>query len=178
MRVALALGSNLGDRAALLRSGVASLVSGLLAADPDAGPAVSPVFETDPVGPAGQDPYLNAVLVAGTSLNADALLALAAAVETAHGRVRAERWGPRTLDVDILSLGDVRNDDPRITLPHPRAHERAFVLVPWSAVDPGASIPGRGTVADLLAALPATDRAGVRPRPDVDLGPALRRVAR
>ena len=178
MKVALALGTNLGDRAELLRSGVASLVSGLLAADPDAAPAVSPVFETDPVGPPGQDPYLNAVVVAGTPLTADALLALAAAVETAHGRVRDERWGPRTLDVDVLSLGDVRSEDPRITLPHPRAHQRAFVLVPWAAVDPGATIPGHGPVADLLAGLPATARAGIRPRPDIDLGAVLRGVAR
>ena len=122
------------------------------------------MYETDPVGgPADQPAYLNAVVVADTVLEPQALLALAHRVEDAHGRVRVEHWGARTLDVDVLAVDALRSDDPVLTLPHPRAHERAFVLVPWSDVDPDFDVPGRGRVRDLLAALPAADRAGVRP---------------
>jgi 2-amino-4-hydroxy-6-hydroxymethyldihydropteridine diphosphokinase len=89
-------------------------------------------------------------------------LARAHELEQAAGRTREVRWGPRTLDVDVITVtGDdgvpVVSDDPALTLPHPRAHERAFVLVPWAALDPTADLPGRGRVADLLAALPAAE---------------------
>lgn len=94
------------------------------------------------------------------------LLERAHAVEEAFHRVRDERWGPRTLDVDIVAYADVTSDDPQLTLPHPRAHERAFVLAPWHDVDPGAQLPGRGTVADLLASV---TREGVAPRADLEL---------
>ncbi len=153
----LALGSNLGDRLANLQRGV-----DLLTAEPGLGEVVaSPVYETAPVGGPGQPDYLNAVLVAVTSLPPRAILARGLAAEQALHRVRGERWGPRTLDVDVIVYGDLVSADPDLTLPHPRAHERAFVLAPWHDVDPAAVIPGRGAVADLLAAA-GTD--GIRRR--------------
>jgi 2-amino-4-hydroxy-6-hydroxymethyldihydropteridine diphosphokinase len=159
-RVALALGANLGDRAATLRAAVAEIG----AADGVDVVAVSPVYETDPVGgPPDQPPYLNAVVVADSDLEPDALLALAHRVEDAHGRVRVERWGARTLDVDLLAVDAVTSDRPELTLPHPRAHERAFVLVPWADVDADFVVPGQGSVRDLLAARPGAERSGVRP---------------
>ncbi|GAA2845213.1 2-amino-4-hydroxy-6-hydroxymethyldihydropteridine diphosphokinase [Streptosporangium fragile] len=161
----IALGSNLGDRFGTLQGAVDALFDtpGLTFV------AVSPVFETDPVGGPEQGPYLNAVVIAESGLEPRALLDRAQGVENAFGRVRAERWGPRTLDVDLIAVGDVVMDDPDLTLPHPRAHERAFVLVPWAEADPDASLSGR-KVADLLAGL---DRSSVRPRADLTLlGPA------
>jgi len=148
--VVLALGSNLGDRLANLQGAVDALCAAPGLDDV----AVSPVYETEPVGPPQPD-YLNAVLVARTSLPPRAVLALGRAAEAALGRVRGERWGPRTVDVDVIVYGSEISDNPDLTLPHPRAHERAFVLAPWHDVDPGAVIPGQGRVADLLAALPA-----------------------
>jgi 2-amino-4-hydroxy-6-hydroxymethyldihydropteridine diphosphokinase/dihydroneopterin aldolase len=173
-RVVLALGSNLGDRLANLQAGL-----DVLAAGPGLGRmAVSPVYLTAPVGGPAQDDYLNAVMVAQTSLPARAVLERARAAEAALGRVRAERWGPRTLDVDVVVSGAEISGDPELTLPHPRAHERAFVLAPWLDLQPGARIPGRGLVADLLA---ATGTAGVRRLPDATLrppaGPSSRRPA-
>ena len=154
-RVVLALGSNLGDRLANLQAAVDAL---------GAGPGldeimVSPVYQTAPVGGPPQPDYLNAVLVAATSLPPRAVLDRGRAAEAALGRVRGPRWGPRTIDVDVITYGNEISGDPELTLPHPRAHERAFVLAPWRDLDPGAVIPGRGRVADLLAALPA---GGVR----------------
>lgn len=160
--VVLALGSNLGDRLANLQGGV-----DMLGADPGLEDvAVSPVYETVPAGGPDQPDYLNAVLVAVTSLPARAVLDRGQAAEAARHRVRGPRWGPRTLDVDLIVYGDAISDDPDLTLPHPRAHERAFVLVPWHDLDPGAVIPGRGRVADLLAAVPAD---GLRRRRDARL---------
>jgi 2-amino-4-hydroxy-6-hydroxymethyldihydropteridine diphosphokinase len=160
--VVLALGSNLGDRLANLQGGV-----GVLCAEPGlADVAVSPVYETAPVGGPAQPDYLNAVLVATTALPPQAVLARGLAAESAMHRARQDRWGPRTLDVDVIVYGNLVSDDPELTLPHPRAHERAFVLAPWHDVDPGAVIPGRGPVADLLAAV---GTAGVRLRRDVTL---------
>ncbi len=158
--VVLALGSNLGDRLANLQGGV-----DVLCAEPGlADVTVSPVYETVPVGGPGQPDYLNAVLVAVTSLPARAVLDRGLAAERAAHRVRGQRWGPRTLDVDVIVYGDV--SDPELTLPHPRAHERAFVLAPWHDVDPGAVIPGRGRIADLLAAV---GTSGIRLRRDARL---------
>jgi 2-amino-4-hydroxy-6-hydroxymethyldihydropteridine diphosphokinase len=149
----LALGSNLGDRLANLQRGV-----DLLVAEPGLGDVVvSPVYETAPVGGPGQPDYLNAVLVAVTSLPPRVILDRGLAAEQALHRVRGERWGPRTLDVDVIVYGDLLSADPDLTLPHPRAHERAFVLAPWHDVDPAAVIPGRGPVADLLAAAGTDD---------------------
>jgi 2-amino-4-hydroxy-6-hydroxymethyldihydropteridine diphosphokinase len=160
--VVLALGSNLGDRLANLQGGVDALCAG----PGFSAAAVSPVYETAPAGGPDQPDYLNAVLVATTALPARTVLGRGRAAEAALHRVRAERWGPRTLDVDVIVCGDEVSDDPGLTLPHPRAHQRAFVLAPWHDVDPDAVIPGHGRVAGLLAAV---GTAGVRLRPDARL---------
>lgn len=160
--VVLALGSNLGDRLENLQAGLDALASW----PPLTCRAVSAVFETRPVGGPDQADYLNAVLLAASSLPARAVLDGCQAVEHALGRVRAVRWGPRTLDIDIITFGDEISDDPELTLPHPRAHQRAFVLVPWLDVDPDATLPGFGPVTDLLARIGAD---GVRRRSDLRL---------
>jgi 2-amino-4-hydroxy-6-hydroxymethyldihydropteridine diphosphokinase len=147
--VVLALGSNLGDRLANLQAGIDALaaVPGITAT------AVSAVFETNPVGGPTQPDYLNAVLLTSSELAAAEILTRCQAAEQARGRERSVRWGPRTLDIDIIACGEETSDDPRLTLPHPRAHERAFVLVPWHDADPDAYLPGFGPVADLVARL-------------------------
>ncbi|GHF96257.1 2-amino-4-hydroxy-6-hydroxymethyldihydropteridine diphosphokinase [Streptomyces filamentosus] len=160
----VALGANLGNRLENLQGAVDALgdTPGLRVK------AVSPVYETEPWGVEAdsQPAYLNAVALVRTTLPPSSLLERAQAVEEAFLRVRDERWGARTLDVDIVAYADVVSDDPVLTLPHPRAHERAFVLAPWHDVDPEALIPGRGPVAALLA---ETGRAGLTPRPDLEL---------
>ena len=118
--------------------------------------AVSPVYETVPVGGPPQPDYLNAVLLARTTLPSRTLLDRLHEVEAAFSRVREVRWGPRTLDIDIISVTGETSSDPELTLPHPRAHERAFVLAPWHDVDPEAVLPGHGPVAALLATADAT----------------------
>ena len=148
-RVVIAMGSNLGDRLEYLQGGLDALFD----APGFTFVAVSPVFETSPVGGPEQPAYLNAVLIAETALPARAVLDRCHSVEAAFGRTRTQVWGPRTLDLDLIIYGDEVSDDPELMLPHPRAHERAFVLAPWQAADPQAQIPGRGRVADLLAAL-------------------------
>ncbi len=148
-RVVFALGSNVGDRLSNLQDGIDSLLDapGIHAV------TVSPVYETEPVGGPEQDDFYNAVLIVDTDLPSRSLLERSLAVETAYGRERDELSGPRTLDIDIIVVGDRRMNDPDFTLPHPRAHERAFVLAPWLAVDPKAEIPGHGSVRSLLAAV-------------------------
>lgn len=143
----LALGANLGDPAATLQAAVRELAEteGIELT------GVSPVAVTAPVGgPAGQPDYLNLVLTVRTTLSARALLAACHAVEQAHHRTREVRWGPRTLDVDVITYADAVSADPELTLPHPRAHHRAFVLAPWSWLDPEASLGGR-SVGELAA---------------------------
>jgi dihydroneopterin aldolase / 2-amino-4-hydroxy-6-hydroxymethyldihydropteridine diphosphokinase len=164
----LALGTNLGDRAGILRAAVAEL--GEL--DDVQVVAVSPAVETSPVGGPEQPDYLNAIVLLTTRLSANALLAAGQRIETGHGRERSIRWGPRTLDIDVIRYGDLLSDDPMLELPHPRAAQRAFVLAPWLAVDPQAWLPGYGgrqPVAPLL--LKAPDRDSVRERPDLRLLP-------
>ncbi|MEU8364992.1 2-amino-4-hydroxy-6-hydroxymethyldihydropteridine diphosphokinase [Nonomuraea sp. NPDC048882] len=163
MKVVLSLGSNLGHRFQTLQGAVDTLFDapGLEFVK------ASPVYETDPVGgPEGQRPFLNAIVVAETTLAPRTLLERAQGVENAFGRVREERWGPRTLDIDLIVVGDQVSDDPDLTLPHPRAHERAFVLVPWSKADPEGVVPGHGRVAELLEAV---EEQGVRLRDDLKL---------
>jgi 2-amino-4-hydroxy-6-hydroxymethyldihydropteridine diphosphokinase len=154
-RVVIALGSNLGDRLDNLQGALDALFDspGLSFV------AVSPVFQTAPVGGPGQPDYLNAVLIAETLLPARAILERCQGVEASLGRTRDERWGPRTLDLDLIVYGDEVSDDPVLTLPHPRAHERAFVLTPWCEADADGEIPGQGRVCDLLAKVGS---AGVR----------------
>lgn len=172
--VVVALGSNLGDRGETLASAVASLrdLPGLTVT------GVSSIVETDPVGGPEQPPYLNAVAVGRSAISPDALLDHLHRIEAAHGRTREVRWGARTLDLDLIQFGtpggsrEVVSDDARLTLPHPRASERAFVLAPWIDVDPRATLRvaagdgGIRPVVDLLDAIsPDLDVAGVRPGP-------------
>jgi 2-amino-4-hydroxy-6-hydroxymethyldihydropteridine diphosphokinase len=163
-RAVIALGSNLGNRLETLQGAVDALedTPGLRVK------AVSRVYETEPWGvdPGSQPSYFNAVVLVRTTLPPSSLLERAHAVEDAFDRVREERWGPRTIDVDILAYGDVVSDDPLLTLPHPRVHERAFVLVPWYEVEPEGRIAGRGSVAELLGTV---GQDGVVPRADLEL---------
>ena len=154
-RAVLSLGGNLGNRAGTLRTALVALTAhGLVAR--------STLYETPPWGPVEQPPYLNAIAIVRGPRDATGWLALAAELEQAAGRTREVRWGARTLDVDVVAVtGDdgepVLSDDPALTLPHPRAHERAFVLVPWLSLEPAAVLPGHGPIADLVAALPPAD---------------------
>lgn len=160
-RAVLSIGGNLGDRQSRLQGAVDAFRPWLC--------GVSPVYETPPWGPIAQDDYLNAVLVVQDPDAAPALwLERAHAAEQGAGRTREVRWGPRTLDVDVVTVltgdaGDeIRSADPDLTLPHPRAQDRAFVLVPWAALDPRALLRGRA-VSEWVAALPACDVAEVKP---------------
>lgn len=158
--VVLSLGSNQGDPLATLTEAVARLA----ASDGLTLRAVSPVYRTAPVGGVEQPDFLNVVVLGDTEALAEDLLEDTQGIETALGRVRDVRWGPRTLDIDIIDVAGRLDDDEDLTLPHPRAHERAFVLVPWLDVDPDAVLPGHGRVADLVAGL---DAGGVRRLDDV-----------
>jgi 2-amino-4-hydroxy-6-hydroxymethyldihydropteridine diphosphokinase len=161
-RGVLALGSNQGQRFNNLQGAVSTLAD-----TPDVVvTGVSPVYETTPVGgPEDARDYLNAVVLIDTTLSAHTLLDRCLAVEDAYGRERTEPGAPRTLDVDLIVLGERLSDD-ELKLPHPRAYERAFVLKPWSDLEPDAEIPGQGRVVDLLGKL---DLDGVRLRKDTEL---------
>ena len=167
-RVVLSIGSNLGDRLVRLQS-VLDGLNGAVA-------AVSGVYETDPWGGVEQAPFLNAVVIADDpDRDAYAWLRRSQEFEQAAERVRELRWGPRTLDVDLVACyqnqgeaGEVILNESDLTLPHPRAHLRAFVMVPWLDVDPAAELTlagGPRPVAELLAELEPAERAGVRPPP-------------
>lgn len=163
-RVVVALGSNLGERLATLQGAVEALAD-----TPDFFvTGISPVYETEPVdSPDGSGPYLNAVLLADTTLPAARLMERALAVEDAFERERSEvRNAPRTLDVDLIVVGDRRSNEDFLRLPHPRAHERAFVLQPWHDLEPDAVFPERGPIADLLE---SADASGVKKREDLSL---------
>jgi 2-amino-4-hydroxy-6-hydroxymethyldihydropteridine diphosphokinase len=163
-RGVLALGSNLGDRIANLQGAVDSLAD-----TPDVWvTAVSPVYETEPVdAPDDSGPFLNAVMLIDTTLPAATLMDRALAVEDAFDRVReTQKNAPRTLDVDIIALGDRRSDEEFLRLPHPRAAQRAFVLQPWHDVEPDAELLDHGLVADLLQ---AADTSGMKRRDDLEL---------
>lgn len=148
----LSLGSNLGDREDTLRRAV-----GAIAETPGISvTSASAIVETPALKPYGVDEdapsYLNAVVSVSTTLDPHELLDALAGIELANGRVREERWGDRTLDIDIVAFGEREMETESLTIPHPRAAERAFVLAPWLDIDPQAVIVGRGRVADLLAA--------------------------
>jgi 2-amino-4-hydroxy-6-hydroxymethyldihydropteridine diphosphokinase len=163
-RCVIAIGSNLGERLNNLQGAVNSLAD-----TPEVWvTAVSPVYETAPVdAPEGSRDFLNAVVLADTTLSARTLLERALAVEDAYGRERTtDRHAPRTLDVDLIVVGDRRANDADLVLPHPKAHERAFVLAPWNDVEPDAELVDQGPVAELLAK--ATDQTVTR-RDDLTL---------
>ena len=159
----IALGSNLGERLQRLQGGVAAIED-----TPEVKiTATSSVYETVPVdSPEGSQDYLNAVVLIDTTLTVHQLLDRALAIEDAFGRDRSVKNAPRTLDVDLIVVGKRVADDDKLKLPHPRAHERAFVLLPWFEIDPEGEIPGHGFIADLLA---ETDTSGVRRREDLEI---------
>jgi 2-amino-4-hydroxy-6-hydroxymethyldihydropteridine diphosphokinase len=164
-RAVVALGSNLGERLTSLQGAVNALAD-----TPDVWVTeVSPIYETEPVdSPPHAENFLNAVVLLDTTLAASRLLDRAHAIEDAFGRDRSsgETNAPRTLDVDVIVVGDRRADDDNLKLPHPRAHERAFVLQPWYDIEPDAVLPDHGPIVELLE---ATDRSGLKLREDASL---------
>ncbi len=164
-RAIVALGANLGDREATIRQAVLGLAA-------HAGIHVlrgSPIVETPALRTDGVDDdapkYLNAVVELDTTLSPRGLLAELHRIEDAHGRERSARWGDRTLDLDLVAFGEERVADEDLVVPHPRAHERAFVLAPWAAMDESAVLPGRGPVVDLLERVLADTGERVEPYP-------------
>ncbi len=154
-RAVLALGANIGSPGEALQAAVDAMRPWLI--------GVSPVYRTPAWGPVEQPDYLNAVIIVDDpDALAAAWLSRAQAAEQAAGRVRDIRWGPRTLDVDVIDVDGLSSADPQLTLPHPRAADRAFVLVPWLALDPAAQLAGI-SVRELVDALPASELAGVEP---------------
>lgn len=155
-KVVFSLGSNLGDSAEILQNAVTMICD-----TPDVIPVdISSVYSTEPVGPVADQPdFLNLVVVAESTLEPVTLLERCQAIEEAFGRVRELEGGPRTLDIDLVMVGKRVRDDEQLQLPHPEAHQRAFVLVPWLEADPLAELAGHGKVADLVAGL---DVSGVR----------------
>ena len=151
--VILALGGNLGDREANIRSAVESLKGHKAISKVKLSPLVESFAVTLDGIDESKPKFLNAVISLETSLSAKELLAFAQQIETAQGRVRLMRWDSRTLDIDIITFGSTLKATKNLTLPHPRAYERAFVLVPWMLLDPEAVLPGHGSVAKLAADL-------------------------
>ena len=143
-RAYIGVGANLGDREATIRAALAAL-PGVV--------GVSQLRETDPVGVVDQPPFLNGAVAVETDFSPRELLDALLAVERELGRERRERWGPRTIDLDLLLYGDETIDEPGLTVPHPRLHERRFALEPLLDLDPELAIPGHGPVSDLLAGL-------------------------
>ncbi|WP_166874890.1 MULTISPECIES: 2-amino-4-hydroxy-6-hydroxymethyldihydropteridine diphosphokinase [unclassified Salinibacterium] len=153
----IAVGANLGDRQATVLAAVRDIAE----LDGVQLTATSAFIETAALKLDGIDEaapaYLNGVVIVRTELSPEALLDRLREIEQRHGRVRTERWGDRTLDLDIVSFGDVQQQTEYLTLPHPRAHEREFVLAPWLEIDPDAAIPGLGPVRQLLEGLRGTE---------------------
>jgi 2-amino-4-hydroxy-6-hydroxymethyldihydropteridine diphosphokinase len=164
-KVVYSIGSNLGDRLGNLQGAVDALrdTPDVIVVD------VSSVYETEAIVPDGVDPgdspeFLNLIVVAETTLEPRTLLERALAIEDAFGREREERWAPRTLDVDLIMVGNTTSDVDDLRLPHPLAHERGFVLVPWHEIDAKGEVPGRGKLSDLVGTV---DTAGVTRRADL-----------
>jgi 2-amino-4-hydroxy-6-hydroxymethyldihydropteridine diphosphokinase len=147
MKAVLSLGSNLGNSAEILSSAAEALneVSEVI--------ALSSFYQTRPVGGPPQPDFINAVVIIETNLEPEELLLVAQAIEGAHGRERNEnsvKWGPRFLDIDLIKCDEMLVNSPDLTIPHPRAHEREFVLRPWNEIDPAATLPGFGAISQLL----------------------------
>lgn len=160
-KVVFSLGSNLGDRLANLQGAVDAIrdTPDVIVVD------VSSVYETSPVGMDDSSPeFLNIVIVTESTLEPRTLLERAQAIEDAFGRERPEPGASRTLDVDLVMVGNTETEQNDLTLPHPRAHERGFVLVPWAEIDPAAELPGHGPIGPLLEKI---DRDGVTKRDDL-----------
>lgn len=169
IRAVLSIGSNMDDRLALLRTVPAAIrASGDIRLV-----AASSIYSTAPWGVEDQDEFLNATLVVETTRSPGELLAFGQRLEADAERVRVRRWGPRTLDVDIVQVirdgAEVRSDDPVLTLPHPHAYHRAFVLVPWLEIEPDAELAGRA-VRGWLGELDATEIDGVHRRGALEEG--------
>lgn len=149
-RAYIGMGSNIGDRMEYLRAGLKAL----LAAAPELiVVGTSSVYESEPVGMTDQDDFYNAAVAVETTLSPHELLRLLHEIEVDNGRQRLTRWGPRTLDLDILLFSDVAMDDPDLTIPHPRMADRRFALEPIVEIDPGAELPDGRSVSGLLEAL-------------------------
>lgn len=144
MKAVIALGSNLGNRELYIDSAVAELAKVIEITH------LSTNHETDPVGGPEQPKYLNAIAIAETELDPRELLIIMLEIENRLGRKREVNWGPRTIDLDLIVFGDEVIDSEVLVLPHPRAHERKFVLEPWLEIDPGAYIPGIGEIESIL----------------------------
>jgi len=161
-RAVLSLGSNLGDRLSYLRLAVDGFRDVL--------EKVSPVYETAPWGVTDQPDFLNAILIVSSpKIDEWGWLSRGQNLEAAAGRIREKRWGPRTLDVDVVTVDGVTSNHPDLLLPHPGTPTRATVLIPWLAVAPDAELPGHGPVAALLATLPDKERMDVHERKDLTL---------
>ncbi len=147
MKYVVALGSNLGDRSQILESALEEIgnVSEII--------KVSSFYETAPVGGPDQPDYMNAIVIIDSQLSPEDLLLSLQSIENKAGRTREVRWGARTLDLDLISAGDLKVESEFLTLPHPRAHERGFVLQPWLEIDADAEIVGKGRISELLAAI-------------------------
>jgi len=144
MKAVIALGSNLGDRELNIDSAVAEIAKIIEVTH------LSTNHETYPVGGPDQPKYLNAVLIAESLLTPEELLKALLAIESRLGRVREIHWGPRTIDLDLIIVDDEKIHSPDLVLPHPRAHERRFVLEPWAEIDPDAVLPGYGRIEEIL----------------------------
>jgi 2-amino-4-hydroxy-6-hydroxymethyldihydropteridine diphosphokinase len=148
MKAVIALGANIGNPEEQMDLAIALLCEALDVK------AISSIYTTKPVGGPEQPDYLNAVLIAESELPAADLLSLLHGVEKSLGRERTEHWGPRTIDLDLIQYGSILSQAAELTLPHPRAHERRFVLEPWAEIEPDALLLTHGKIADLLAQLP------------------------
>lgn len=154
MRYVISVGANLGDAIGSVQAALANVPLRLHSADQQS----SALYSTSPVGGPAQADFVNAVIVIDSPLTPEQVLRELQRLEQEARRVRDVRWGPRTLDLDIITAGDSRSDDPDLTLPHPRAHERGFVLIPWLEVEPKAELSGHGPVGDLIARLDPDQR--------------------
>ena len=147
MKVVLALGANLGDRESTIDQAIIEINEILEVTH------LSSLLESEAVGGPEQPDYLNAIAIGHTELEPNDLMRQLLDIEARLGRVRTERWGARTIDIDIISMGDLIMKSEQVELPHPRAHERRFVLAPWIEIDPEGQIPGKGRIENLLSEL-------------------------